>query len=490
MAPRITPELDALFDALLGSEKQRIFDHIGEKLPHTFRFNPLKGDVAVQRDFFLEQGFRFHPMDGRDDIFIIDEQPYPIGKSLSHFMGHIYVQDIASMIPPLVLDPQPGDWVLDMSAAPGSKTTQMGAMMANRGVILANDVVLKRLKALSKNVERMSMCNTLINRWFGEQYGNVYFEQFDRVLLDPACSGLGTLHKNPEILDWWTPKHCERLAGSQKNQLISAVKALRPGGVLVYSTCTLTPEENEANVQFVLDEFPMEIEPIAVAGLTSWPGLTEFGGRRFHPDMDRTIRLYPMDRVTEGFFVARLRKTASSGAPHPGKRKEPRQTSYLTHKTSPVKKYVDNLVEQFDIKEKVFKPFLFTMNGERIAFLSREFDEFPIFGKPLQLGTVMARALDRSTRLNSGGTHLLGPHARRNVIDLPDLATLETFANREPLSIEVEKPGQHIVRYRGMTIGYGIVEKGVFKSQFPKGEWPFQLTGGWESPASPSDVSD
>ncbi len=257
MAFRPSPELDQLLEKLLGPQKQGLYDQIGLKLPHHIRFNPLKGDVERQQEFFRRQGFAFQPIPEIKDVYRITRQPYPIGKSLSHYLGHIYVQDIASMLPAMVLNPRPGDWVLDMSAAPGSKTTLMGALMENRGVILANDVVSKRLKALGKNLERMSIVNTTVYKWFGEQFGNTYFEQFDKVLLDPACSGLGTLHKNPEILTWWTPKHCQRLASGQKNLLISAVKALRPGGELLYSTCTLTPEENEGVIDFALNHLPV-----------------------------------------------------------------------------------------------------------------------------------------------------------------------------------------------------------------------------------------
>ncbi|NIT55782.1 MAG: hypothetical protein GWN00_05960, partial [Aliifodinibius sp.] len=148
MEVEISPELNALLKSLIGNERRKIYQQIGKKLPHTFRFNPLKGDIRDQQALFEEQGFRFFPLEGRENIFQITEQPYPIGKSLSHFLGHIYVQDIASMLPAIVLDPQPGDWILDLSAAPGSKTTQLGALMQNSGVLIANDIVGKRLRAL------------------------------------------------------------------------------------------------------------------------------------------------------------------------------------------------------------------------------------------------------------------------------------------------------------------------------------------------------
>ncbi len=472
--PHITPELDCLFEALLGSEKQQVYEQIGCKLPHHIRFNPLKGEVAAQIRLFREQGFEFVPTEEHPDIYRVEYQPYPIGKSLSHFLGHFYVQDVASMVPAMVLDPQPREWVLDMAAAPGSKTTLMGEMMNNRGVILANDVVPKRLKALGNNLERMSICNTTVYRWRAEQFGNAFFETFDRVLLDPACSGLGTLHKNPEVIGWWNPGHSERLASQQRSLLISAVKALKPGGRLVYSTCTVAPQENEANIDFLLREFPVEIEPISLPNLRTWPGLTQYAGQTFHPDLAKTVRFYPVDRITEGFYIACLRKTDSVKDPDPRRRKQPRHVSYLDYKTSPVKKHIDFLMTHFQIPEKVFKRYVFTMK-KNVYFTSREMADFPVFGPAQQTGLPLARPMDRGCKLNSGGAHLLGQHARRMIVDLPDLPTLEKFVNREPLDIPAVLPGQYIVQYNGCVIGYGVADHGRLKSQFPKGEWPFRL---------------
>lgn len=487
MAYAISEELDQLLDKLLGEEKRLIYKQIGRKLPHHIRFNPLKGDLKDQQELFLEQGFRFQALEERDDIFQMTFQPYPIGKSLSHFLGHIYVQDIASMLPAHVLSPQPGEWVLDMSAAPGSKTTLMAAMMKNQGVLLANDIVRKRLRALGKNIERMSLCNTLMYKWYGEQFGNIFFECFDKVLLDPACSGLGTLHKNPEILTWWTESHCERLADSQKNLLISAIKSLRPGGTLVYSTCTLTPLENEEIVDFALKEFPLEIEEINLDGIKTWPGLTTFEGKVFHPDLAKTIRLYPFDRMTEGFYVAKIRKTGNLQTPRVDRQKPKAHFPFISHKTSPVKKYLDYLSEHFQIPEAVFKDFVYLMQKD-IIFVDRDILDFTIYGSPLQLGLPLARPMDYGGKLNTGGCHLFGPHAKRMIVELPDLETLEKFVNRGPLDIVVEATGQHIVKYKNCIIGYGVADGGRLKSQFPKGDWPFKLVGEWLEESDEPDV--
>jgi NOL1/NOP2/sun family putative RNA methylase len=489
MAYEVPQELDHFLENLLGSERQKIFKQIGRKMPHHIRFNPLKGSVQEQQAFFEEQGFRFTPLEEREDIFRITHQPYPIGRSLSHFLGHIYVQDIASMIPAMVLNPRPGDFVLDMSAAPGSKTTLMAAKMKNQGVLLANDIVRKRIKALGKNIERMSLCNTLLYRWYGEQFGNTFFECFDRVLLDPACSGLGTLHKNPEILSWWTPAHCERLADSQKNLLNSAIKSLRPGGELVYSTCTLTTVENEEIINFALTEFPVEVIEIQLEGIKTWPGLTKFEDKTFHPDLANTIRLYPFDRMTEGFYVARLRKTASTRTPRQERQKEKRHIPFISSKTSPVKKYLDYICERFQIPDAIFKDYVYLIQKD-IVFVDRDILDFPVYGSPLQVGLPLARAMDYGGKLNTGGCHLFGHLAQRMVVELPDLEVLNKFVNREPLDIPVEQNGQHIVKYKNIVIGYAIAENGRLKSQFPKGDWPFQLTGEWSGESDETEEGE
>lgn len=474
MNNRISPELDQLFETLIGGEKQLIYDQIGQSLSHTIRFNPLKGAITSLQELLKEQGFIFSIIEGFENIFKIQYQPYPIGKSLSHYLGHIYVQDVASMLPPLVLDPQPGEWILDMSAAPGSKTTQIAALMQNKGVIIANDIVMKRIRALASNLERMGVVNTAIFKLFGEQYGNQYFELFDRVLLDPACSGLGTLHKSPEVLSWWTPHHCERMAASQKNMIISAIKALKPGGILCYSTCTLTPEENEEVIDFALKELPVELESISIPGLKLRPGLTRYKEKIYDSTLEKTCRVYPTENDTEGFFIARLRKTKSLKTPESKIPKKEIRLPFLPSKKSPVKKYLDYLSHQFQIPREMFSEYIYILTGS-IIFNGKELNNFPFYNKPVQGGLAAARQMREGAKFTTGGVHLFGEYARNNVIELSCLEELEKFVNREPLDIKANEKGQRIIKYKNCLIGYGLAIDGILKSQFPKGEWPFKL---------------
>lgn len=474
MGYRPTPELERLMDQLLGSEKTCFFDAVGEQLPHTIRFNTLRGNPERLAAFLREQGFEFETFPGFSDIYRLLYQPYPIGKSLSHFLGHIYVQDIASMLPPRVLRPLPGERVLDISAAPGSKTTQMAVLMENRGVILANDVVQKRLLALINNLQRLGILNTAVVRAQGESFGNQYFETFDKILLDPACSGLGTLHKSPEVLSWWTPHHVERLAAQQKRLIASAIKALKPGGTMVYSTCTLTPGENEEIIDYALSEFPVELDEVDLPGLKTRPGLTAFEGRSYDPRIKKARRLYPFENLTEGFFIARLRKTAAMAARPPKKPLRELHLNYATSQTSPVKKYLDYLSQHFEIDRSEFTGFRYFLS-KSITAVSREIAEFRFRTRPMKSGLTIARPLRQAAKFTTEGVQLFGPAARSNVVELPDLGSLEKFVNRQSLSVPQTLRAQTIVRYRGIDMGYGLSAEGQLKSQFPKAEWPFRL---------------
>lgn len=474
MTYRASVELDTLMDKLLGKEKDDFYQCIDNPLPHTIRFNTLKGEIHQLKEFLEEQRFQVENFPGFQDIFRLLYQPYPIGKSLSHFLGHFYVQDIASMLPPRILNPQPGEIVLDLSAAPGSKTTQLAVMMKNQGMILANDIVSKRLRALINNLHRMGVIHTAVTKSFGESIGNLYFETFDKILLDPACSGLGTLHKTPEVLSWWTPNHCLRLAANQKSLISSAIKALKPGGILVYSTCTLTPDENEEVIHFARERFPIEILAFDLTPLKSRPALTKFNGKTFHPELQNCRRLYPFENETEGFFIAKLRKTDRLPKPFLKKEESIYHIPVLSHKTSPVKKYLDYFADHFAILRTEFSRYEYQISKE-ITLMSHELAQFPFRTKPLKSGLTIAHVLTQIGKLTTEGVHFFGNHIKKNRVDLEDLLQVEDFVNRHHLQIPMAGDNQLAFYYKEIPIGYGLAEDNKVKSQFPKAEWPFHL---------------
>ena len=230
---------------------------------------------------------------------------YGVGNTAEHFLGYFYLQEAASMIPPIVLDAQPDDVVLDMAAAPGSKTTQIAAMMKNTGLLVANDYPINRLKALEVNMERCGVTNAIITRMYGQAIKGI---TFDKILLDAPCSGIGTIRKSPKTLDIYNPGMSRKLAGVQKRMISAAWNLLNKNGTLVYSTCTLEPEENEAVISYALENLKgIKIEKISLPLKRSAPVLN-FEGQTYHEDVKHALRIWPQDNNSEGFFVTKLTK--------------------------------------------------------------------------------------------------------------------------------------------------------------------------------------
>jgi tRNA (cytosine49-C5)-methyltransferase len=279
-------------------------------LQRSIRVNTLKADVTdikekLSKEWHLQpipwckEGFWIkHKGEGKDER-------RDIGNLIEHALGYIYVQEAASMIPPIVLDPQPGELILDMCAAPGSKTTQIAQYMKNKGMLIANDVTHQRLQSLGINVQRCGITNTVITQmdalWFKDM-------QFDRILLDAPCSGTGTIRKSLKTLRMWNPNGIKRLAGMQRRLIEKAFSLLKPGGTLVYSTCSNEPEENEAVVSHLLQKFPDAVVESFKLDIKHGDAITEFDGNKYHPDVKHCLRIWPQENDTEGFFVAKIKK--------------------------------------------------------------------------------------------------------------------------------------------------------------------------------------
>jgi NOL1/NOP2/sun family putative RNA methylase len=232
-----------------------------------------------------------------------------LGNTAEHSLGYIYLQEAASMVPPLVLRPREREIVLDLCAAPGSKTTQMAQLMNNTGLVVANDVDRKRIRALAANLQRCGVVNTLVTRMDGRIFSQRVSQRFDRVLVDAPCSGSGTVRNNPHVAQELSLAGISRLSQLQKALLISGFDCLARGGVLVYSTCSLEPEENEEVIDYLLAHRERtRIERVRVSRLRVRAGLVEWEGTNYTPEVRRCVRIYPQDNDTEGFFIARVRK--------------------------------------------------------------------------------------------------------------------------------------------------------------------------------------
>lgn len=228
------------------------------------RVNTLKASIEEVYSRLTKKGFILSRIEFLDFVFRVEYYPSEIGNTLEHYLGYIYVQELSSMLPVIVLEPKEEEFILDLCASPGSKTTLISQFMNNRGIIVANDVSIDRTSALSFNVDRMGCINVIITQFKGELFYKYYENYFDRVLVDAPCSAIGTIHKNKEIIKWWSYKKVKEFSRLQKSLIESGFRCLKKGGVLVYSTCTITKEENEEVIDYLVKKYDnLKIEKIS-----------------------------------------------------------------------------------------------------------------------------------------------------------------------------------------------------------------------------------
>ena len=205
----------------------------------------------------------------------------------------------------MVLDVNEEDKVLDVAASPGSKTTQMAAMMKNKGIIVANEVKYQRLKPLSINLQRCGVLNTVLSLGYGQRIKGEY----DKILLDAPCSGTGAIRKSLKTLQIYNRGMIKKLSYDQRDILFNSFKILKRKGTLVYSTCSLEPEENEGVVNSLLEKNDdAYLEEIKIKNLKKSEIVRDFEGKAFNKEIEKCLRIWPQDNNTEGFFVAKIRK--------------------------------------------------------------------------------------------------------------------------------------------------------------------------------------
>lgn len=292
-----------LYDRLVkidGSDE--FFKYMVKPLRNSIRVNTLKSDVDTVRENL--------------DEIIVGEVPWckegfyvntdEFGKIPEHQLGIVFSQEASSMIPPVVMDLKPGIKVLDIAASPGAKTTQIAQYMENEGCIVANDVKHSRINILISNLQRCGVLIATVTEKDGRFFGRMR-EKFDAVLVDAPCSNIGMIRKNYKNIRLWRLRDCYGLSKLQKGLLMAAYRAVKPGGVVVYSTCTLEPIENEEVVDYILRNTDAEIEDIDIPANRTDPFL-EFEGKRYVEEVKKCLRIHPQDNDSEGFFVAKLRK--------------------------------------------------------------------------------------------------------------------------------------------------------------------------------------
>ncbi len=300
---------------LMPEEKDwKSFCDIADVHPlNSIRVNTLKISIEDLKKRLEKKWKIKQPFPLNKEIFIIESelQPGEIGKAIEHLLGYYYVQEIASMMPIISLQPKPDEILIDLCAAPGSKTTQASVKMQNSGTIIANDASLGRIGILSTNIQRCGVTNTVVTKAPGEllckRLSNLKMKA-DKILVDAPCSGEGTIRSSTQSVKMFSKNLIKKLSRTQERLVKSAISVLQEGGEMIYSTCTHAPEENELVVSYILENHPeMKIQEVNIP-LKTRPGITEWEGTKFHKNVIKCARIYPQDNDTEGFFISKFKK--------------------------------------------------------------------------------------------------------------------------------------------------------------------------------------
>ncbi|MCB2202458.1 hypothetical protein KQH56_00475 [bacterium] len=316
---KLIHSLDRFDEILSEEERKQILALQDQPLPTGIRINPLKANPAAAiKDLAARYDWDVHPIPFCDNGWTIQSAGKSPGTTIEHRMGIYYLQDAASMVPVSLFDfSEPHPLVLDMAASPGGKTTHLVDRTGDRGFILANDGSQGRIPALRAVLSTWGGANLAITQYPGESFGGWFPETFDRVLLDAPCSMENLRPTENRPLRETTTDERQRLGERQLALLMSGLHSLKPGGQLVYATCSLAPEEDEAVLNALLDQFPhaLEIKDVSDQLPFKTPGLTQFDGQHYHPSLVNALRLWPHLTGMSGFFTALINKRDSIPTP-------------------------------------------------------------------------------------------------------------------------------------------------------------------------------
>ncbi|MCF6270467.1 MAG: RsmB/NOP family class I SAM-dependent RNA methyltransferase [Melioribacteraceae bacterium] len=391
-----------------------------------------------------------------------------IGKTLEHALGKYYIQSLSSMIPPLVLNPTAEDRAIDMCAAPGSKATQLAEMMGNSGTLYVNEPSIGRTKALAHNMDKLNVLNAGMLTSKGELISKYFDNYFDKILIDAPCTGLGIVQKKQEVSNWWSENHAAALSDTQFKLLVSGIKSAKVGAEILYSTCTLTLEENELVVERILDKYPVELMDIELP-VKSHPGLTKYGERKLNTELTKTRRIIPWEINSEGFFIAKFRKIDETV---PSKKMDVKKAKlyFMNWANKNVKEYVENISDWYGIDIEILKGYNYLFKKNEMQFIKSEWhtDNLSIFARAgLKLGK-----LDKHGNivLHTLAAQALQKHITKNIVELTTKEHLKNYLSGGTIRsmTEVEPKGRKVVSYSGNMIGGAIATKDGLKSQFPR----------------------
>jgi len=468
LATEVSQKIYDYFTSLYGKDSADKYLAFIETDPTQYiRVNTAKVSIdELSKLLFNKYQIKTKPINHFERVLKVVEGNDRIGKTIEHVLGFYYIQSLSSMLPPLVLHPTGDDIVMDLCGAPGSKTTQLAEIMNNRGTLLVNEVDNERIKSLVFNLERMNVINASVIHSKGEVLSKIYDDHFTKVLVDAPCSGLGIIQKKGEVSNWWSLDHVDRLQHLQLRLLVAAIKMAKVGAEIVYSTCTLSIEENELVIDKILEKYPVELLEVNLP-IPTRPAFTEFEGKLLNPEIKKAIRILPWEIDSDGFFLVKMRKIDETESPE---KEELRETENRIVKSNhkEIKPYLDYISDHFGVDKNVLDDYKYIFRGKDIYFVIKDWDDenIGLFNRiGLKLGT-----LDKKDRItfNSQAAQVLEKFITKFIYTLQnddELLKYLTGWNIKNIDIPI---GQYIVKYNDWVLGSAVMTKDGLKSRFPR----------------------
>jgi 16S rRNA (cytosine1407-C5)-methyltransferase len=450
------------------SSAQKYLNFVQENPSFYVRINTLKTSrESLVKKLSERYGIKTDHFDLLPDALKFNEQEEDLGKTLEIALGYYYIQGFSSMLPPLVLNPTSKEKVLDLCSAPGSKTTQIAELMSNKGTFIVNDIQLDRIKALVYNLDRLNIANIGVIHSKGEILSKYFQNYFDKILVDAPCSSLGIMQKRAKVNKIWTIDKVNRLHDLQVRLLVSAIKMLKVGGEIVYSTCTLAPEENELVIDKILNKYPVDILKIDLP-IQYRNAFTKYKGLELHPDLKYGVRILPWEADSDGFFMIKLCKTEETKPYVRTIDKKSYIHEFLKPDDNKISKYLLFISERFGIDEKEFYNYNYILKRRDVFFINKDWqsENLGLFHRiGIKFGTI-----DKHDELvlHTNAAQILDSHITKNIYQVRDEEELKIYLAGQLIKNDMTERGQYVVKYNSYVLGTAVVLSTGIKSRFPR----------------------
>ena len=446
---------------MLGEEYDAFLAAYEKENEKSLRFNPVKlGHVDQNEKIF--KTFHLKPVPWEKNGYYYEDEDQP-GKHPWHEAGVYYIQEASAMVPGAFMDIRPGDKVLDLCAAPGGKSTKAASLLDGKGFLVSNEIHPLRAKALSLNIERMGIPNAIVTNETPEKLSAHFTDYFDYIIVDAPCSGEGMFRKNEDAQGEWSLENVKICAQRQDGILDQAAKMLKPGGTILYSTCTFAPEENEGSVtRFLARHLDYEIEQ-----LEPFAGMSK-GNPAWYPDAPESvcgcIRIWPHKMRGEGHFLAKLRQTDTGLAD--GFCKNGLEKTVPLKQVKEFETFVNETLQKERAKE-ILKADLYLF-GDQLYQIPHDMPSIKglkVLRPGLHLGTLKKGRFEPS---HAFALYLTKKDVRHAVsLDSEELL-VRAYLRGETFPCEGEK-GWYLIEVDGYSLGWGKLAGQIMKNHYPKG---------------------